>query len=232
MKPTIVLIACFENYINILEKNIHRLPENYTYSILTTDVERVNNLFKHFSEKIYVEEYKENRFNYFEKIYFTYKSTNIFKNGCLLIDIKHLYLINEYLPRLSGECNEFLIINDWDGYKYLKSLYNYNGKLAEKHWFNHILDYFETIGVNLNKAKTILEWVMYFPLVNEKKDYIETIQIIENIYPHNKIKNKPYEIKGYNEGEGLALSAALLLFGLPTKDIRTYSYNKKKVNLI
>ena len=232
MKPTIVLIACFDTYIGILKKNIHRLPKNYTYSILTTDVDAVNEMFKMHSEKIYVEEYTQNRFNYFEKIYFTYKSTNIFKNGCLLIDIKHLHLINEYLSRLSGECNEFLIINDWDGYQHLNSLYNYNGKLAEKYWFNHILEYFEKIGVNLSQARTILEWVMYFPLVSEKIDYIETIQIIENIYPHNKIKNKSYEIKGYNEGEGLALSAVLFLFNLPTKDIRTYSYNKKKINLI
>jgi len=233
MKPTIVLIACFDSYINILKKNISRLPKNYTYSILTTDVECINNLFKDHTEKIYVEKYNENRFNYFQKIYFTHKSTNIFKNGCLLVDMKHLHLISQYLSVISGKCSDFLIINEWDGYQHLKYLYNYNGKLAEKYWFNHILDYFEKLGVNLNNARTILEWVMYFPFI-KNNDYIKTIKIIENIYPNNKIKNKSYEIKGYNEGEGLALSAALFLHGLPTKDIRTYNYNKTNspINLI
>jgi hypothetical protein len=188
------LVSVGEKYIDHCLPHVERFKNSgWEVHILTDNPNR----FSGCEVKLY-----ENKiFSYFDKILFTLRLSEKFKEGVLFVDSDWIHNISdEFISTFKGS-DKFLYYDNWpngETFKdYIKDPYFFN---QQRFWEKNNFIYDNLI--------TILEWVFYIPHTTKISDIIYDLEHIKPVFEYNSVMvDAGYS--GIGNGEGLGLSYSL-----------------------
>lgn len=183
----IAIVAVGEDYSNKIEYAIDYLKD-YDICLLTDSYKR--NVF-------YYEKYNNEKFSYFDKLYFSLKMVNKFKTDVFYVDINKLDEINFDFPKDS----KFYFKSHWPYGNNFKDYLKYND------YFLPFISYCEAMNVDYNILPAIRETELFFGKDIDTKFICKELKKLQPIF--RTMSHSQTKYKGLDNGEGIALSFAL-----------------------
>ncbi len=156
-----------------------------------------------------VEFYKNKIFSYFDKLLFTLRLSEKYKEDVLYIDSDWIHNISPHFPKEFKGGNSVLFYGNWP-----------NGDLfmdyKDDPYFINIINYWNKNSFDFSKLQTMLEWMFFIPYNNNISNVIYDIEHIKPVFEYNSVTIDTGYI-GIGNGEGLALSYALFKNNIPIK---------------
>ena len=148
-----------------------------------------------------VELYENKIFSYFDKLLFTLRLSEKYKEDVLYIDADWIHNISPGFPKEFQKNDSVLYYGSWP-----------NGDLFLDYkndpYFNNLIRYWEKQQFIYDDLKTMLEWMFFIPYSENLSNIIYDIEHIKPVFEYNSVMvDTGYP--GIGNGEGLALSYAL-----------------------
>lgn len=166
------ITAVYDKYVNLCLENINKYDNGkWDIHIQTNQPEKFN--------KWTVHEYDKNTFYMFDKILFSLKLSQKYKEPVILLDADDLHKpSNKFINEFEYDGDKILYPGYWlftDG-TYQSVLDNPDFYPVSKPRFKYMVEYWERLGVDYKNLTTIDEWLLYLPYFGEK-----TTEIIHDI---------------------------------------------------
>lgn len=187
------IVAVGEQYAKICLPHLDRFKKRgYDIKILTDNP----NFFTGYDTQLY-----ENKiFSYFDKLIFSLRLIEKHKTDVLYIDSDWIGNVNdEFIKNFSGDKN-VLYYDNWENDLFI----NY----IEDFYWKDLLFYFNLNKIEYNHLKLPLEWIFYFPNINNVSQVLFDLEKIKPIFDWISTV-VPSQYIGNGNGEGLGLSHVL-----------------------
>lgn len=182
----ISLVAIGEQYRNKIDFALEYFKP-YKVSLLT-DLIR--------DDVFYCQKYENEKFSYFDKLYFSLNLIDKFKEDVFYVDITKINEVDLHFPK-----NQLF---------YYKSHWPYGDKFEDYiqyDFFKPIINYWEEKNVDYKSLPVIRETELFFNKEIDSKLIIKKLKEIQPIFRDMSLKNQNYP--GYDNAEGIALSYVL-----------------------
>jgi hypothetical protein len=147
-----------------------------------------------------VQLYENKIFSYFDKLIFSLRIVEKYKTDVLYIDADWIQNVNDnFIKEFSGHDN-VLYYDDWE--------YVIFENCSNDFYWRDLLFYFNLNKISYNHLKLPLEWMFYFPNINNISDVLLDIEKIKPIFDWISTV-VPSQYTGNGNGEGLGLSHVL-----------------------
>jgi hypothetical protein len=208
------IVAIGDKYIESCLPYLDRFKNNgYQIKILTDRPEK----FIGYDTELY-----ENKiFSYFDKLIFSFRLIEKYKTDVLYIDADWLKNVNDnFLKEFSGE-DVVLYYDTWKNYYHPKKWYD------DFYWRDLFL-YFHLNEINYKEFELPIEWIFYFPNINNISEVLLDIEKIKPVFDWiGTISPSKYNGNGIGSGEGIGLS-----YVLNKNNIKLTKFNKRFFNNI
>lgn len=182
----ISLVAVGESYNNKVNEALDFF-KGYDVSLLS-DIER--------DDVFYFQKYGDNRFSYFDKLYFTLDLVNKFKRDVFYVDVTKISEVN-----LNIDKNKlFYYKSHWPFGDYFGDYINYE-------YFNPLISYWDQNNIDYKRLPAIRETELFFNREINATFITEELKKIQPLFREMSIKKQTYH--GYDNAEGIALAFAL-----------------------
>ena len=188
------LVSVGEKYINHCLPHIERFKNSgWEVHVLTDEPNRFSGCK--------VKPYENKIFSYFDKILFTLRLSEKFKEGILFVDSDWIHnMSDEFITTFKGS-DKFLYYDNWPNGETFKDY------IEDPYFFNQ-QRFWEKNNFIYDDLTTILEWVIYIPYTTKISDIIYDLEHIKPVFEYNSVMvDAGYS--GIGNGEGLGLSYAL-----------------------
>jgi hypothetical protein len=190
----LTIVAVGDKYISKVKQYLPKYLQNgWDVRILTNEPNSFTNL------KTY--KYPNKVFSYIDKLLFPLRLVEELKQPALYIDADCLDFISDELITNFKSTNEVLYFGGWPEGKYFSD--------TNLKYFEPLITYFKQIGFEYNQLPLMIEYLHYFPYVENISDIIYDLERIKPIFEYQSVIKKTYYYPGIGNGEGVALSYIL-----------------------
>ena len=155
------------------------------------------------------EKYQNKIFSYFDKLLFTLRLGERYKQDVLFIDADWIHNISDNLPKYLEKSDHFMYYVSWP-----------NGETFDDYiddpYFINLIRYWDKNNFDYHNLPTIMEWIFFMPYTNKISNLLYDIEHIKPIFEYNSV-TVDTGYKGIGNGEGLALSYVLSKHKIPIK---------------
>jgi hypothetical protein len=190
----LAIVAVGEKYRYKVKPHLPKFIQNgWDIRILTDDPHSFPNL------KTY--KYPNKVFSYIDKLLFPLRLVEELKESVMYIDADCLDFISDELVQNFKPTNEVLYYGNWPEGKYFSD--------TDLEYFEPLVTHFKKIGFDYNKLPLMIEYLHYFPYVDNVSDVIYDLERLKPIFEYQSIIKKTYYYPGIGNGEGVALAYTL-----------------------
>jgi len=222
---TLLTAAVGLKYQKILVDSYYELENEVNFVIYTDNVQYLKSKLS----RCDIRKYKHTPFRYFDKYTLTYQLTREKKQPIIFCDAGRLNdpVYRKFFYFDKQKIDSIYTNSNWSDVENLVMLKTYTCPYFEDGYWNNIIEYFESTGINLLEIVPLLEQLFVFPYEDWVGDVIKELETNRLLFEKNsKIKQHIYT--GIGNGEGIALSYALnktkskhkLLRDLPIKPFK------------
>lgn len=158
-------------------------------------------------------EYTNKVFSYMDKLLFPLRLVEKLKQPVLYIDADWLQFISDELIANFKPTSEVLYYGTWPHGKYFPSI--------EQEYFEPLITYFKKTKFIPDKLILMIEYLYYFPYINNISNVIHDLERIKPIFEYQSIVKRTYFYPNIGNGEGIALSYVLHKNTVPTNLFRS-----------
>jgi len=145
--------------------------------------------------------YSNKIFSFIDKLLFPLRLVEELNESVLYIDADWFEYVSDELILNFKPTNEVLYYGSWPDYKYI------SGDLIE--YFEPLLEFFKENGFDYSELPLMIEYIHYFPYLDNISDIIYDLERIKPIFEYQSIINKTSYYPNIGNGEGAALSYIL-----------------------
>jgi hypothetical protein len=187
------VVAVGEQYINNCLPYLNKFKNNgYDIKILTDKPEK----FIGYDTQLY-----ENKiFSYFDKLLFSLRLVEKYKTDVLYIDSDWIQNVNDGFIKNFHGSNNVLYYDNWENDLFINYINDF--------YWKDLLFYFNLYKIDHFHLKLPLEWIFYFPNIDNVSQVLFDLEKIKPIFDWISTV-VPSQYNGNGNGEGLGLSHVL-----------------------
>jgi hypothetical protein len=187
------VVAVGEQYINNCLPYLDKFKNNgYDIKILTDKPEK----FIGYDTQLY-----ENKiFSYFDKLLFSLRLVEKYKTDVLYIDSDWIQNVNDVFIKNFNGSNNVLYYDNWENDLFINYINDF--------YWKDLLFYFNLYKIDHLHLKLPLEWIFYFPNIDNVSQVLFDLEKIKPIFDWISTV-VPSQYNGNGNGEGLGLSHVL-----------------------
>jgi len=187
------VVAVGEQYINNCLPYLDKFKNNgYDIKILTDKPEK----FIGYDTQLY-----ENKiFSYFDKLLFSLRLVEKYKTDVLYIDSDWIQNVNDVFIKNFNGSNNVLYYDNWENDLFINYINDF--------YWKDLLFYFNLYKIDHFHLKLPLEWIFYFPNIDNVSQVLFDLEKIKPIFDWISTV-VPSQYNGNGNGEGLGLSHVL-----------------------
>lgn len=196
----LAVVAVGTKYIYKVKQHLPKYIENgWDVNILTDEPNSFPNL------KTY--QYSNKIFSYIDKLLFPLRLVESSKQEVLYIDADWMEFISDELILNFKPIDKVLYYGEWPEGKYFLN--------TDLQYFEPLVSYFQKIEFDYNKLILMIEYLHYFPYINNIENVIYDLERIKPIFEYQSIIKKTYYYPAVGNGEGVGLSYVLSKNNVP-----------------
>jgi hypothetical protein len=196
----LVIVAVGKKYVHKVTPHLLKFIRNgWDVRILTDEPYLFPNL------KTY--KYPNKVFSYIDKLLFPLRLVEETRESVMYIDADCIdFVSNEFILNFEPT-KEVLYFGNWPEGKYFSD--------TDLKYFEPLISYFKKNGFDYTTLPLMIEYLHYFPYVDNVSDVIYDLERVKPIFEYQSIIKKTYYYPGIGNGEGVALAYTLCKNNIP-----------------